>query len=79
MVLLRTLFLTLYKKFIRSQLGYVNIMYEQIYDFCEDLKLIQYNAFMILCGNNWCNKRYFNRKTMPRVRFGDIGDIDLLN
>ena len=47
--------------------------------FCEDLKLIQYNAFMILCGNNWCNKRYFNRKTMPRVRFGDIGDIDLLN
>ena len=57
----------------------ISCMSKSMILFCEDLKLIQYNAFMILCGNNWCNKRYFNRKTMPRVRFGDIGDIDLLN
>ena len=51
-ILPRSSLLTIYKTFIRSQLDYADVIYDQAYDFSfhEKLESVQYNACMGITG-----------------------------
>ena len=51
-ILSRSSLLTIYKTFIRSQLDYADVIYDQVYDssFHEKLESLQYNACMGITG-----------------------------
>ena len=51
-ILPRSSLLSMYKAFIRSQLDYADVMYDQAYNssFHEKLESLQYNAFLAITG-----------------------------
>ena len=51
-ILLRSSLLTIYKTFIRSQLDYADVIYDQTYNsaFHDKLEFIQYNACFAITG-----------------------------
>ena len=51
-ILPRSSLLTIYKTFIRSQLDFVDVIYDQAYNssFHEKLESLQYNAFLAITG-----------------------------
>ena len=66
MILPRWSLVTIYKSFTRPYLDYGDINFDQELNksFHDNLESIQY-----FVGNNWCKKRYFERKSLSEIRF----------
>ena len=66
-ILPRSSLLPIYKTFIRSQLDFADVIYDQAYNssFHEKLESLQYNACLAITG---ATRGTSSEKTIPRVR-----------